>query len=201
METHEVKKIIYRYVKEKLSAKFPDIFPLNEKGATNKIFWSNNKTESPKKPVVELSEVYRARLYKRFNPYRKNGKEYTPAQWRLTVKFEVRTASGDGNMAEAEKLATQIIDFIERLFTNTAETFNFFDMYGVVVNELEASSIRDLSRFMYTNNAYVFSLDIPFEYEDIEEAAVTYGQIAQIDIKVDDGINSIKTEVKSIERL
>lgn len=201
MKTHEVKKLIYRYSKEKLSAKFPEIFPLNENGATNKIFWSHVKTESPKKPVVELSEVYRARLYKRFNPYRKNGKEYTSAQWRLTVKFEVRTASGDGNMANAERLASQIIDYIERLFTNTVETFDHFKQYGVVINELEASSIRDLSRFMYTNNAYVFSVDIPFEYEDIEETATVAGEIVEIDIKVDNSTNSIKTEVQKIERI
>ena len=50
MKTNEVKETIYCFLKEKLSKKFPEIFPLNPKGATNKIFWANLKFEKPQRP-------------------------------------------------------------------------------------------------------------------------------------------------------
>lgn len=195
MKTSELKKIVYNFTKEKLNQKFPDIFPLNEKKATNKIFWSYNKSEGPKKPTVELSDIYKSRLYKRFNPYRKNGKEYTPASWRQTIKFEVKTAASEGNLIEAENLAINIIEYIERLFTNTQETFDYFHSKEIVINELEISQIRDLTKFAYTNNVYVFSIDIPFDYEDIEITEPEKGQCVQVDIKIDNTDKHIEMEL------
>ena len=197
MKTNEVKETIYCFLKEKLSKKFPEIFPLNPKGATNKIFWANLKFEKPQRPFVELDEVYKSRLNKRFYPYYVNNIEYTLAQWRLTVKFEVRTVSNNGNPIEAEKTATEIIDFIEYLFTNSQETFDYFNAEEIVINELESSEIRDLSKFLYTNNEFVFSIDIPFEYEDLEERIVEEGQFVEININVDNSNNSIKEEIEN----
>ena len=197
MKTNEVKETIYCFLKEKLSKKFPEIFPLNPKGATNKIFWANLKFEKPQRPFVELDEVYKSRLNKRFYPYYVNNIEYTLAQWRLTVKFEVRTVSNNGNPIEAKKTATEIIDFIEYLFTNSQETFDYFNAEEIVINELESSEIRDLSKFLYTNNEFVFSIDIPFEYEDLEERIVEEGQFVEININVDNSNNSIKEEIEN----
>lgn len=195
MNTNQVMEEVYVFTKQKLSEKFPEIFPLDLNRATNKIFISNGKFEKPQRPLVELDDIFKSKLHKRFNPYYKGNIEYTPMQWRVTVKFEVKTTNNEGNLIGGKKQANQIIDYIENLFTNNQETFNHFDTKGIIINELESSDVRDLSRFMFTNNEFVKSIDICFEYEEIEERVIEYGKFVGVDIKVDNSNNSIKMEV------
>jgi len=202
MKTNEVKQEIYVYLKNKLSKKFPETFVLNENNATNKIFWSKGQHEKPARPFVELDEIYKNKIRKRYNSTYINNTLQTTAQWQLTVKFEVRTTSNEGNLLSGEYLAVEIIDYIERLFTNSQETFDYFRNKGIIINELEASGIRDLSKFMYTNNEFVFSIDIPFQYDDIEISDVVSGECVEIEIKVDNQTdNTIRMEEFSNENL
>jgi len=202
MKTNEVKQEIYVYLKNKLSKKFPETFVLNENNATNKIFWSKGQHEKPARPFVELDEIYKNKIRKRYNSTYINNTLQTTAQWQLTVKFEVRTTSNEGNLLSGEYLAVEIIDYIERLFTNSQETFDYFRNKGIIINELEASGIRDLSKFMYTNNEYVFSMYIPFQYDDIEISDVVSGECVEIEIKVDNQTdNTIRMEEFSNENL
>lgn len=202
MKTNEVKQEIYVYLKNKLSKKFPETFVLNENNATNKIFWSKGQHEKPARPFVELDEIYKNKIRKRYNSTYINNTLQTIAQWQLTVKFEVRTTSNEGNLLSGEYLAVEIIDYIERLFTNSQETFDYFRNKGIIINELEASGIRDLSKFMYTNNEFVFSIDIPFQYDDIEISDVVSGECVEIEINVDNQTdNTIRMEEFSNENL
>lgn len=202
MKTNEVKQEIYVYLKNKLSKKFPETFVLNENNATNKIFWSKGQHEKPARPFVELDEIYKNKIRKRYNSTYINNTLQTTAQWQLTVKFEVRTTSNEGNLLSGEYLAVEIIDYIERLFTNSQETFDYFRNKGIIINELEASGIRDLSKFMYTNNEFVFSIDIPFQYDDIEISDVVSGECVEIEINVDNQTdNTIRMEEFSNENL
>lgn len=195
MKIKDVKKIIYNFTKDSLSKTYPYLFKLNENKATNRIFWKNAKEEKPPKPFVRLRVIRNSKLYRRFNSHVENGKEITKEQWQLRVEFAVCTLASDNNLFKAEEQANEIIEFLEQLFTNNRETFDYLSSKNITVNELESSEIRDLSDFLYTNNEYLFCFEVPFEYENISERKLDYGKGIDVDIRVGNTDNSIKTEV------
>ena len=84
------------------------------------------------------------------------------------MTFGVYTPNSDGSLDEANNLATELVEYIQDLFTETQSTFDTLSAQGITVNELECSDIRDLSQFSQTNQEFRKEIDIAFEYDDIQ---------------------------------
>lgn len=181
MKIEEAKKIIYIFFKNRVSADHPQYFGLTD-NASDKIFWSKVKQSMPQKPYIMLSEASVSKLYKRFETFHENGQDFVRKEMRLLVTFGVYTLNSDGNLVEADNLATELVEYIQDLFTETQNTFDTLSAQGITVNELVSSDIRDLSQFSQTNQEFRKEIDIAFEYEDIQTYTPELGQDLDMEI-------------------
>lgn len=146
MKINETKQIIYTFFKTKLEEAYSDIeLP---------VFWRYIEQSEPQKPYIMLSEASVAKLYKRFETFQNDGQGYVRKEMRLLVTFGVYTPNSDGSLDEANNLATELVEYIQDLFTETQSTFDTLSAQGITVNELECSDIRDLSQFSQTNQEF-----------------------------------------------
>lgn len=183
MKINEAKKLIYNFFKLQVNKAYPDLFPLTD-NATNKIFWDRVKNVKPPKPYIVLNDTSINKLYKRYEHFVLDGKEYIRKEYRIIVTFGVYTLINNDNLAEADTLAIELIEFIQNLFTETQETFETLYNSGLTINELESSDIRDLSSFSSTNQEFRKEIDIAFEFDDIQEFVPDLGKSLDISIKV-----------------
>ncbi len=181
MKTNTVKKIIYDYLKEKIFQEFPENFELME-DSRDEIFWGRLKDQSPDKIYITLIDKKIAKINKRFEEYKSDGKYYRKRSKQLLVTFGVYALSTEDFFTIADVLTVEIIEFIERLFTESRETFNKFAEQGIVINELEVSDIRDFSKLSGQTQEFRKEFDLPFEYEDIEEFTPETGKELEIHI-------------------
>ena len=106
----------------------------------------------------------------------------TRKEMRLLVTFGVYTLNSDGSLVEADNLATELVEYIQDLFTETQSTFDTLSAQGITVNELVSSDIRDLSQFSQTNQEFRKEIDIAFEYDDIQTYTPELGQDLDMEI-------------------
>ena len=174
MKINETKQIIYTFFKTKLEEAYPDIeLP---------VFWRYIEQSEPQKPYIMLSEASVAKLYKRFETFQNYGQGYVRKEMRLLVTFGVYTPNSDGSLDEANNLATELVEYIQDLFTETQSTFDTLSAQRITVNELECSDIRDLSQFSQTNQEFRKEIDIAFEYDDIQTYTPELGQDLDMEI-------------------
>ena len=183
MKTNTVKKIIYDYLKEKIFKEFPENFELMA-DCRDEIFWGRLKDQSPDKIYITLIDKKISKINKRFDEYKSNGKYYRKRSKQLLVTFGVYALATEDFFSIADKLTVEIIEFIESLFTESQETFNMFSEYGIVINELAVSDIRDLSKLAGQTQEFRKEFDLPFEYEEIEEFTPEAGKDLEINIDV-----------------
>lgn len=185
MKINEVKKKIYNFFKAEINAKYPEIFVLDTNNACNNVFWDRVKQTRPQLPFIMLTDGEPQKIYKRFESYYQNNKYKTRKEIRLPVTFGVYTVAISGNLVAADNQATEIIEFIQDLFTEKESTFIALYNQGITINELESSNIRDLSAYQQTNQEFRKEIDIAFEYVDITEEAGKLGKALNVHIQVD----------------
>lgn len=194
MKISQAKKIIYNFFKNKISTDYPQYFKLTN-NSTAKIFWDRVKQKKPSKPYIMLTDTDISKIYKRFETFVKNGKQYVRKEMRLFVTFGVYTLKNSDNLSDADTLSTELIEYIQDLFTETQTTFDLLQAQGITINELESSEIRDLSQFSQTNQEFRKEIDIAFEYEDITEYTPEPAKGLEIGISVSQTDNSIEMEI------
>ena len=167
---NDIKDRIYSFFKAEMSAAFPDLFPLDDVGFSEKIFWKKIRDVEPTKPYIVLDDVIKGKINKACETYRREGdrKLIKRENWMMTVTFGVYTQSTDGDLATAERQATNIIEHIQDLF-NSPETFSTLLNNDIIVDEKQVSNIRDLSSFEETNYNYRYEIDITFNFDIIKE--------------------------------
>lgn len=185
MKCTDAKKIIYNFFKTELNAAYQELFPLDTNNACNKVFWDRVKHNRPQKPYVMLTDQPPQKIYRRFEQYRENNKYKVRKEMRMHVTFGVYTIATDGNLAASDKQATELIEFIQDLFTEKESTFNSLRNQGITINELESSDIRDLSAYEQTNQEFRKEIDIAFEYLDITDEVAELGKALNVHIRVD----------------
>lgn len=181
MKISHAKKIIYNFFKNKISMDYPQYFKLTN-NSTAKIFWDRVKQKKPSKPYIMLTDTDISKIYKRFETFVKNGRQYVRKEMRLLVTFGVYTLKNSDNLSDADTLSTELIEYIQDLFTETQTTFDLLQAQGITINELESSEIRDLSQFLQTNQEFRKEIDIAFEYEDITEYTPEPAKGLEVDI-------------------
>lgn len=174
MKINEAKQIIYTFFKTRIEQAYPEI--------QVPVFWRYIKQSEPQKPYIMLSETSVSKLYKRFETFHKNGQDFVRKEMRLLVTFGVYTLNSDGSLVEADNLATELVEYIQDLFTETQSTFDTLSAQGITVNELVSSDIRDLSQFSQTNQEFRKEIDIAFEYDDIQTYTPELGQDLDMEI-------------------
>lgn len=185
MKINKAKDIIYSFFKTKLNAKYPELFPLDANNACSNIFWDRVKQTRPQPPFVMLTDTDPQKIYRRFEEYYENNKYKVRKEMRLHVTFGVYTVVTNGNLAASDRQATELIEFIQDLFTENENTFITLHNQGITINELESSNIRDLSAYQQTNQEFRKEIDIAFEYIDITEETAELGKALNVHIKVD----------------
>ena len=191
MKIQEAKKIIYNFLKDNITRDYPEYFQLSD-NATAKLFWDRVKQTKPERPYVMLSDSGISKIYKRFESYIQNGKEYVRKEMRLFVTFGVYTLQNSDNLSDADTLCTELVEYIQNLFTQTRSTFDTLSAQGITVNELESSDIRDLSQFSQTNQEFRKEIDIAFEYNDITGYTSEPAEGLEVDISIALTDNKIK---------
>lgn len=194
MKITEAKKVIYNFFKNSISKDYPQYFKLTN-NATTKLFWDRVKQKKPAKPYIMLSDANISKIYRRFETFTKDGKQYVRKEMRLLVTFGVYTLKNNDNLADADTLCTELIEYIQNLFTETQSTFDALAAQGITINELESSEIRDLSQFSQTNQEFRKEIDIAFEYDDITTYTPELAKGLNIDISVSNTDNSIEMEI------
>lgn len=182
MKTNTVKKIIYDYLKDKIFENFPHHFQLMEY-PKDEIFWGRLKNHCSDKVYITLIDKKISKLNKRYEEYLEDGKYYHKKSKQVLVTFGVYAQASEDFYHIADTLTVDIIEFIEILFTESQETFNKFAQKGIVINELQASDIRDFSKLNTHTQEFRKEIDIPFEYEDIQEFIPELGKDLEINIK------------------
>ena len=193
---NEVKNAIYKYFVGAMAVKYPAIFPLDDEGFSDKIYWKKSRDEQPQKPFIILNDISKSKINKAFETYKIKNKTYQRENWRLIVTFSVYNQGNEGDFAQADINAEEYIEYIELLF-NSPETFEALQKNDIIVNEKEVSDIRDLSSFEQTNYSYRYEIDIVFDFDKIVEPQ-TYGigKAVDIDIKIKDTDESIKEYIE-----
>ena len=198
MKINEAKPIIYNFFKNKISDAYSDLFPLDSNNATGKIFWDRVKQTRPQKPYIMLSDLAPQKIYKRYEEFEKNGNVYVRKEMRMPVTFGVYTIATNGNLAASDNQATDLIEYIQDLFTETNETFISLSNQGITINELESSEIRDLSAYSQTNQEFRKEIDIVFEFQDVAEKETELGQALNVQISVDNTSESITVDFDNL---
>lgn len=193
MKITEAKKVVYNFFKNNISKDYPQYFKLTN-NATSKIFWDRVKQSKPAKPYIMMSDADVSKIYRRFEIFEQDGKQYVRKEMRLLVTFGVYTLKNNSNLAEADNLCTELIEYIQNLFTETQSTFDTLSAQGITINELEGSEIRDLSQFSQTNQEFRKEIDIAFEYDDITAYTPELAEGLEVDISVSLTDNSITGE-------
>ena len=183
MGTNEVKKYIYDYLIDKLIENFPRYFQLMER-VDYEIFWGQLSDLISDKIYVTIVDKRISKVGKRYEEYLKNGKYYRRRTKKMFVNFEVYVQASEDFYHKADFATVEVIEFIESLFTETQETFNFFLQKGIVIKELEASDIRDFSKINIKTQEFRKEIEIPFEYEEIFEYIPEFGNDLETDINV-----------------
>lgn len=193
---NEVKNAIYKYFVGAMAVKYPAIFPLDDEGFSEKIYWKKSRDEQPQKPFIILNDISKSKINKAFETYKIKNKTYQRENWRLIVTFSVYNQGNEGDFAQADINAEEYIEYIELLF-NSPETFEALQKNDIIVNEKEVSDIRDLSSFEQTNYSYRYEIDIVFDFDKIVEPQ-TYGigKAVDIDINIKDTDESIKEYIE-----
>ena len=193
---NEVKNAIYKYFVGAMAVKYPAIFPLDDEGFSEKIYWKKSRDEQPQKPFIILNDISKSKINKAFETYKIKNKTYQRENWRLIVTFSIYNQGNEGDFAQADINAEEYIEYIELLF-NSPETFEALQKNDIIVNEKEVSDIRDLSSFEQTNYSYRYEIDIVFDFDKIVEPQ-TYGigKAVDIDINIKDTDESIKEYIK-----
>lgn len=193
---NEVKNAIYKYFVGAMAVKYPAIFPLDDEGFSEKIYWKKSRDEQPQKPFIILNDISKSKINKAFETYKIKNKTYQRENWRLIVTFSVYNQGNEGDFAQADINAEEYIEYIELLF-NSSETFEALQKNDIIVNEKEVSDIRDLSSFEQTNYSYRYEIDIVFDFDKIVEPQ-TYGigKAVDIDINIKDTDESIKEYIE-----
>ena len=165
-----IKDNIYSFFKAEMAVAFPDLFPLDEDGFSEKIYWKKIRDTEPVKPYIILDDVIKGKLNKACETYRREGdrKLIKRENWMMMVTFSVYSQGTEGDFASPERQATDIIEHIEDLF-NSPETFATLSTNGIIVDEKQVSNIRDLSSFEETNYNYRYEIDITFKFDIIRE--------------------------------
>ena len=193
MNTIEAKKIIYKFFKDEINTAYPSVF---KEGS---IFWARTKQEMPAKPYIMLTDSVNTKICKRVENFVQSGKKYTRKEVRLTVTFGVYTLNNEENLSDADNFATELIEYVQNLFTVTQKTFDTLYEKEITVNELLASDIRDLSSFSQTNQEFRKEIDIVFEFDDVTESPEAEPALGlDIDIKVDNTDKKIEMEVNNV---
>lgn len=193
---NEVKNAIYKYFVGAMAVKYPAIFPLDDEGFSDKIYWKKSRDEQPQKPFIILNDISKSKINKAFETYKIKNKTYQRENWRLIVTFSIYNQGNEGDFAQADINAEEYIEYIELLF-NSPETFEALQKNDIIVNEKEVSDIRDLSSFEQTNYSYRYEIDIVFDFDKIVEPQ-TYGigKAVDIDINIKDTDESIKEYIE-----
>ena len=194
MQIQQAKTIIYNFLKNKIAVDYPKYFRLTN-NACSKLFWDRVKQEKPTKPYIMLSDANISKIYRRFETFVQDGRQYIRKEMRLLVTFGVYTLKNSDNLSDADALCTELIEYIQNLFTETQSTFDTLYAQGITVNELESSEIRDLSQFSQTNQEFRKEIDIAFEYDDITTYTPELAKGLEVDINISQTDNSIKMEI------
>lgn len=176
MKINDVKPIIYNFVKNEMNAAYPQVFVLDKNNACSNIFWDRIKQTRPQRPYLMLTDLAPQKIYNRFERFLKDGKYYVRKEMRMLVTFGIYTTATENNLVAGDNQATELIEFIQNLFTEKESTFIALHNQGITINELESSNIRDLSGFTQTNQEFRKEIDIAFEFEDITQEA---GELAK----------------------
>ena len=165
-----IKDRIYSFFKSEMAAAYPDLFPLDDVGFSEKIYWKKIRDTEPQKPYIILDDTIKGKINKACETYRRasDNKLIKRENWMMTITFSVYSQSTDGDFANPERKATDIIEHIEDLF-NSLETFETLSNNGIIVDEKQVSNIRDLSSFEETNYNYRYEIDITFLFDIIKE--------------------------------
>ena len=194
---NEVKDTIYDFFKREMAYAFPDVFPLDEQEFSEKIYWKKTRDEEAQKPYIILNDVMKGKINRACETYRRPGdnKLIQRENWMMRVTFSVYNQCTDGDMAAAERAASNYIEYIESLF-NKPETFEAFSNNGIIIDEKQMSDIRDLSSFEQTNYSFRYEIDVVFEFDKITEPQ-DYGQgkAVELDINVKDTELYIQEEI------
>lgn len=193
---NEVKNAIYKYFVGAMAVKYPAIFPLDDEGFDEKIYWKKSRDEQPQKPFIILNDISKNKINKAFETYKIKNKIYQRENWRLIVTFSVYNQGNEGDFAQADINAEEYIEYVELLF-NSPETFEALQKNDIIVNEKEVSDIRDLSSFEQTNYSYRYEIDIVFDFDKIIEPQ-TYGigKAVDININIKDTDENIKEYIE-----
>lgn len=194
---NDVKDNIYSFFKAEMAVAFPALFPLDEDGFSEKIYWKKIRDIEPKKPYIILDDVIKGKLNKSIETYRRKGdkKLIKRENWMMMVTFGVYSQGTQDDLATPERQATDIIEHIEDLF-NSPETFDTLSNNGIIVDEKQVSNIRDLSSFEETNYNYRYEIDITFKFDIIKEPKdYGIGEKVGYDINVKDTELYITNEI------
>jgi hypothetical protein len=194
---NDVKDNIYSFFKAEMAVAFPALFPLDEDGFSEKIYWKKIRDIEPIKPYIILDDVIKGKLNKACETYRREGdrKLVKRENWMMMVTFGVYSQGTQDDLATPERQATDIIERIEDLF-NSPETFDFLSNNGIIVDEKQVSNIRDLSSFEETNYNYRYEIDITFKFDIIKEPKdYGIGEKVGYDINVKDTELYITNEI------
>jgi hypothetical protein len=194
---NDVKDNIYSFFKAEMAVAFPALFPLDEDGFSEKIYWKKIRDIEPIKPYIILDDVIKGKLNKACETYRREGdrKLVKRENWMMMVTFGVYSQGTQDDLATPERQATDIIEHIEDLF-NSPETFDFLSNNGIIVDEKQVSNIRDLSSFEETNYNYRYEIDITFKFDIIKEPKdYGIGEKVGYDINVKDTELYITNEI------
>lgn len=165
---NKIKDKIYSYFKSQMYLNYPDLFPLDEMGFSNKIFWKKYKDTEPTKPYILLDDVIKGKINKTHETYRENNKLVKRENWMMVITFGVYSQGTEGDLATPERQASEIIEHIQDLF-NSSETFETLLNNGIIVDEKQVSNIRDLSSFEETNYIFRYEIDVTFNFDIIKE--------------------------------
>lgn len=167
---NEIKDSIYSFFKSEMAVTFPELFPLDDEGFSEKIYWKKIRDEEPTKPYIILDDVIKGKLNKACETFRREGdkKLIKRENWMMMVTFGVYAQNTEGDFATPERQATDIIEHIEDLF-NSPETFATLSNNGIIVDEKQVSNIRDLSSFEETNYIFRYEIDVTFNFDIIKE--------------------------------
>ena len=171
-----IKDYIYVFFKNAMAAAYPSVFPLDQNGFSEKIYWKKTRDEAPQKPYIVLDDVIKGKLNKACEIYRRksDNKKVKRENWVMRVTFSVYNQGTSGDMATPERDATNYIEYIANLF-NSPTTFETLLNNGIIVNEKQMSDIRDLSAFEQSNYSFRYEIDVTFEFDIITEPTL-YGE-------------------------
>ena len=192
-----IKDKIYSFFKSEMAVSFPDSFPLDDEGFSEKIYWKKIRDTEPTKPYIILDDVIKGKINKACETYRRkeDNKLVKRENWMMLVTFGVYSQATDGDLANPERLATDIIEHIEDLF-NSPQTFTTLLNNGIIIDEKQVSNIRDLSSFEETNYNYRYEIDITFNFDIIKEILdYGVGEKVEYDINVKETDLNIKNEI------